>query len=118
MLLNVQVTLNEMKAGRLTDTSDFDRILQSQVSSSSYLTECKEHRLKERAKAALSPESDQANVECDDDVIMMSSPTPPPKPRMKLLQFHTNVRPAYFGSWSKRSRIVTGRNPFKMDTVS
>lgn len=36
----------------------------------------------------------------------------------KLLQFHTEYRPAYFGTFSKRSRRVCGRNPFaKDDTI-
>jgi len=33
-------------------------------------------------------------------------------PRAKLLQFHTNQRPAYWGTWTKKSKFVTGRRPF------
>ncbi|KAI8356772.1 chromatin assembly factor 1 subunit A-domain-containing protein [Choanephora cucurbitarum] len=36
--------------------------------------------------------------------------------RMKLLQFMENVRPAYFGTFTQRSRTVHGRNPFGRDT--
>lgn len=32
--------------------------------------------------------------------------------KKKFLLFHEDIRPAYFGTWSKRSKIVTGRNPF------
>jgi hypothetical protein len=35
--------------------------------------------------------------------------------RMKLLQFHENVRPAYHGTCTQRSRIVNGRKPFAKD---
>jgi hypothetical protein len=35
--------------------------------------------------------------------------------RMKLLQFHEDVRPAYYGTCTKRSRIVSGRKPFAKD---
>ncbi|KAL1454141.1 hypothetical protein WDU94_010422, partial [Cyamophila willieti] len=35
--------------------------------------------------------------------------------RAKLLQFHENRRPPYFGTWSKRSQRIRARNPFKMD---
>lgn len=35
--------------------------------------------------------------------------------RAKLLQFHTDIRPAYFGTWQKKSKLVTGRRPFGQD---
>lgn len=37
--------------------------------------------------------------------------------RYKLLQFHLNYRPAYFGTWRKKSRSISPKNPFKKDTV-
>lgn len=36
----------------------------------------------------------------------------------KLLQFHMNYRPPYYGTWRKRSQKLSPRNPYKMDTVS
>merc|ERR1712112_761654 len=36
-------------------------------------------------------------------------------PRAKLLQFHTNQRPAYWGTWTKVSAHVNGRKPFSKD---
>ncbi|XP_062575727.1 chromatin assembly factor 1 subunit A-like [Saccostrea cucullata] len=33
----------------------------------------------------------------------------------KLLQFHMNYRPPYYGTWRKRSSKLSPRNPFKMD---
>lgn len=35
--------------------------------------------------------------------------------RYKLLRFHEDVRPPYYGSWSKATRKVTGRKPFEKD---
>ncbi|CAN0211560.1 unnamed protein product, partial [Laminaria digitata] len=35
--------------------------------------------------------------------------------RMKLLQFHQDHRPPYWGTWSKTSREVTGRRPLGRD---
>ncbi|CAO3638427.1 unnamed protein product [Mucor hiemalis] len=35
--------------------------------------------------------------------------------RMKLLQFSEDVRPAYFGTFTKKSHKVTGRRPFAKD---
>ncbi|VDM47540.1 unnamed protein product [Toxocara canis] len=36
--------------------------------------------------------------------------------RAKLFQFHDNCHPAYYGTWRKRSKTITGRNPFAKDT--
>lgn len=35
--------------------------------------------------------------------------------RMKLLQFHQDHRPPFWGTWSKSSRQVSGRRPFCRD---
>lgn len=35
--------------------------------------------------------------------------------RMKLLQFHENVRPAYYGTFTQRSQRINGRRPFAKD---
>ena len=36
----------------------------------------------------------------------------------KLLQFSENTRPAYYGTWRKKSTHVSGRKPFGTDNVS
>ena len=41
----------------------------------------------------------------------------PVKVRFKLLQFQENRRPAYFGTFFKRSSLVTGRRPLGRDTT-
>ncbi|KAJ3270163.1 Chromatin assembly factor 1, subunit A [Terramyces sp. JEL0728] len=33
----------------------------------------------------------------------------------KLLRFHSDLRPAYFGTWGRKSRVVKGKNPFGKD---
>ncbi len=38
--------------------------------------------------------------------------------KVKLLQFRENYRPAYYGTWRKRSRKVTARRPLAQDSVS
>ncbi|KAL3998430.1 Chromatin assembly factor 1 subunit A family protein [Acanthocheilonema viteae] len=35
--------------------------------------------------------------------------------RAKLFQFHDNWRPPYYGTWRKRSAVITGRKPFAKD---
>jgi len=39
-----------------------------------------------------------------------------PHYKMKLLQFFENHRPAYYGTWRKNTKIISGRHPFKKDT--
>jgi chromatin assembly factor 1 subunit A len=34
---------------------------------------------------------------------------------LKLIKFHLDVRPGYFGTWTKKSDRVSGRNPFSRD---
>ncbi|ESO12654.1 hypothetical protein HELRODRAFT_159230 [Helobdella robusta] len=36
--------------------------------------------------------------------------------KMKFLQFHDNYRPAYYGTWMKKSSSVSGRRPFAKDS--
>ena len=36
-------------------------------------------------------------------------------PRAKLLKFHENRRPAYWGTWTKTSKMICGRRPFARD---
>merc|ERR1712098_245559 len=36
-------------------------------------------------------------------------------PRAKLLKFHENRRPAYWGTWTKQSKFISGRRPFGRD---
>ena len=36
--------------------------------------------------------------------------------KLKLLQFQEHERPPYWGTWSKVSRVVSGRAPFKQDS--
>uniref|UniRef100_A0A6G1SBV2 Chromatin assembly factor 1 subunit A-A n=1 Tax=Aceria tosichella TaxID=561515 RepID=A0A6G1SBV2_9ACAR len=35
--------------------------------------------------------------------------------RAKLLQYHEDIRPPYYGTWQRKSRIITGRRPFAQD---
>lgn len=38
--------------------------------------------------------------------------------KFKFLKFHDNHRPAYYGTWSKTSKVISSRNPCKKDEVS
>lgn len=41
--------------------------------------------------------------------------TPRRSLRARLFQFHEDVRPPYFGTWQKRSNLVSGRRPYGQD---
>jgi hypothetical protein len=36
--------------------------------------------------------------------------------KMKFLQFREDIRPAYWGTWTKTSKKILPRRPFAMDT--
>lgn len=38
--------------------------------------------------------------------------------RMKLLQFSENHRPAYWGTWNKKTTFIRPRDPWAQDRVS
>ena len=38
--------------------------------------------------------------------------------RMKLLQFSENHRPAYWGTWNKKTTVIRPRDPWAQDRVS
>lgn len=37
--------------------------------------------------------------------------------KYRFLSFHEDYRPPYHGTWSKRSKVITGRTPFNKDTT-
>ncbi|KAG0286478.1 hypothetical protein BGZ96_009434 [Linnemannia gamsii] len=57
-------------------------------------------------------QEDQGN----DDVSTMLTWKDIPALRMRLVQFAENYRPAYYGTWSKRSKNITGRRFLGKDT--
>lgn len=57
--------------------------------------------------------------EIEDDVIVIDSKESEIKNKLhpKLLQFCENVRPPFWGTWRKKSKLISARNPFKKDDV-
>ncbi|XP_051893778.1 chromatin assembly factor 1 subunit A isoform X2 [Pristis pectinata] len=96
-----------------------DELLEHQSSSSNYFKEL--HRQKPRTSGPTSPRISITEGSSCSDVIVIdtnsSSGTIDRKKfcRMKLLQFHENHRPAYWGTWQKKSAKVNPRNPFAKD---
>merc|ERR1712096_355090 len=62
-------------------------------------------------------ESDPEDIDAEDSnkIVIKSAETNVKVPRAKLLQFHTNQRPAYWGTWTKKSEYISGRRPFGKD---
>ncbi|XP_019855910.1 PREDICTED: chromatin assembly factor 1 subunit A-like [Amphimedon queenslandica] len=104
----------------------FEELIRSQVVDSDYLQACKHTRhqisKRQRRENRKSVEVDNAQVSVmgnitnkNDELIVINDSTNVVQGRYKLLQFHENHRPAYFGTWSKSSKVLTPRNPFKKD---
>ncbi|CAG4943826.1 unnamed protein product [Parnassius apollo] len=92
-----------------------------------YIKNLKEGDRKPMSDGKTWPCSDKEN---DDDVIIVEDDLPPiddadeilncetavrEKLRPKLLSFHENRRPPYWGTWRKKSAFVKPRRPFQQD---
>ena len=92
-------------------------------------SKCSEHGMKYTSSRTLRAKNKSVtrkkDIVKDDDVIILKEVHNPGKEtkiehimRVKLLQFSENNRPAYYGTWRKRSKLVTPKNPYKKDEVS
>ncbi|XP_052742606.1 chromatin assembly factor 1 subunit A [Bicyclus anynana] len=112
------------------DIKCLDNLLQEQnvPEKSLYIKSLKEGMRKPLTDTKTWPLSDQND---DDDVMIVEDELPPPvdavsqiitcesvpheKLRPKLLAFHDNRRPPYWGTWRKKSAFIKARQPFKTD---
>ncbi|XP_060640923.2 chromatin assembly factor 1 subunit A [Anolis sagrei] len=93
----------------------FDSLLQAQDASTTFLEE-----LKGREPFRSGPTLVADDISSDMVVVMGSSqagdvPERKAFGRMKLLQFCENHRPAYWGTWNKKSPSIRPRNPWSKD---
>eukprot|EP00061_Rhincodon_typus_P017209 g45796.t1 len=105
------------------DLEQLDELLERQSFNSNYVKEL--HNQKPRTSGPTSPKISITDENlCSDDVIVIdtnvSSGIVERKKfcRMKLLQFCENHRPAYWGTWQKKSTKVNPRNPLAKDEGS
>ncbi|XP_013169862.1 PREDICTED: chromatin assembly factor 1 subunit A-B-like [Papilio xuthus] len=108
---------------------NLDKFLEGQnvPSNKLYVKSLKEGLNKPMSSGKTWPLSDKEN---DDDVMIVEDDLPPiddaneilscetsarERLRPKLLSFHENRRPPYWGTWRKRSTFVTPRRPFQQD---
>uniref|UniRef100_A0A8D2DDJ4 Chromatin assembly factor 1 subunit A n=1 Tax=Sciurus vulgaris TaxID=55149 RepID=A0A8D2DDJ4_SCIVU len=97
-----------------------DQLLQQQSGDGSFLEELKGRRPLRSGPTRLC--SRNADVFNSDMVIVGSGKVASVPERrkfgqMKLLQFSENHRPAYWGTWNKKTAIICPRNPWAQDKV-
>ncbi|KAJ8029418.1 Chromatin assembly factor 1 subunit A [Holothuria leucospilota] len=101
---------------------EFDNKFLKQNSSSDYLKELSSGNItvgrSERTKGSRKSTREEEPDDKDSDIEEVPSSTSDTKgevAKAKLLQFHENYRPPYFGTWRKRSQKITGRQPLAKD---
>ncbi|NWT10424.1 CAF1A factor, partial [Vireo altiloquus] len=95
-----------------------DELLRAQSSDISFLRDLKCRKPRKTGPTLVSDSSDSVNS----DVVVVDNCQADAVPerekfgRMKLLQFSENHRPAYWGTWNKRTSLIRARNPWSKDT--
>ncbi|NXG45968.1 CAF1A factor, partial [Psilopogon haemacephalus] len=96
-----------------------DKLLHAQNSEASFLRELKCRKPRKTGPTFVTNSTDIVN---SDVVVVVDNCKPDAVPergkfgRMKLLQFCENHRPAYWGTWNKRTSLIHPRNPWSKDT--
>ncbi|KAG1473316.1 hypothetical protein G6F56_001018 [Rhizopus delemar] len=83
------------------------------VSIASFLSELSEEA---KQKRGISAKVDIRTLLLPGSENILNAPNVRKALRMKLLQFTEDVRPAYYGTFTQKSDIITGRAPFALDT--
>ncbi|NWR24901.1 CAF1A factor, partial [Emberiza fucata] len=100
------------------DLEQLDKLLHAQNGEDSFLKDLKCRQPRKTGPTLVSDSSDSVNS----DVVVVDSCQADAVPerekfgRMKLLQFSENHRPAYWGTWNKRTSLIRARNPWSKDT--
>ncbi|NXU46329.1 CAF1A factor, partial [Drymodes brunneopygia] len=95
-----------------------DKLLHTQNGEASFLRELKHRKPRKTGPTLVSESSDSVNSDvvvvdnCQSDAV----PEREKFGRMKLLQFSENHRPAYWGTWNKRTSLIRARNPWAKDS--
>ncbi|NXT64013.1 CAF1A factor, partial [Chaetops frenatus] len=95
-----------------------DKLLHAQNAEVSFLRDLKCRKPRKTGPTLVSESSDSFNS----DVVVVDNCQTDAVPerekfgRMKLLQFSENHRPAYWGTWNKRTSLIRARNPWAKDT--
>ncbi|NXS34943.1 CAF1A factor, partial [Pomatostomus ruficeps] len=95
-----------------------DKLLHAQNGEGSFLRDlkCREPRKSGPTWVHSSSDSVNSDVVVVDNCQTDAVPEREKFGRMKLLQFSENHRPAYWGTWNKRTSLICARNPWSKDT--
>ncbi|NXX98934.1 CAF1A factor, partial [Centropus bengalensis] len=99
------------------DLEQLDKLLHAQNSNISYLRDLKCRKPRKTGPTCISSSADIVNS----DVVVVDNCKTDAVPergkfgRMKLLQFCENHRPAYWGTWNKKTTLIHPRNPWSKD---
>ncbi|XP_071082873.1 chromatin assembly factor 1 subunit A-like [Haliotis cracherodii] len=106
------------------DKAALDQHLQTQESQPLYIKEITNSSYQKKQSSRTLPRltvsppvdvDDEDSVKCM-DVMEEEKNKNLVRHHCKLLQFHTNYRPPYYGTWRKKSTVLNPRKPFKQDT--
>ncbi|NXP18051.1 CAF1A factor, partial [Scytalopus superciliaris] len=95
-----------------------DKLLPAQNSEVSFLRDLKCRKPRKSGPTLVSSNNDTVNS----DVVVVDNCQTDAVPerekfgRMKLLQFSENHRPAYWGTWNKKTSLIRARNPWAKDS--
>ncbi|NXP44006.1 CAF1A factor, partial [Heliornis fulica] len=95
-----------------------DKLLHTQNSDASFLRDLKCRKPRKAGPTFVNTSADIVNS----DVVVVDNCKTDAVPergkfgRMKLLQFCENHRPAYWGTWNKKTTVIRARNPWSKDT--
>ncbi|KAK3097073.1 hypothetical protein FSP39_006117 [Pinctada imbricata] len=92
--------------------SQLDSLIQSQDHDTLYLRQLKDKQISPHRIGKTQTKNETADVVLVHDSESVKKVTY----HCKLLQFHMNYRPPYYGTWRKKSKVLTPRNPFKTDS--
>ncbi|KFQ32556.1 Chromatin assembly factor 1 subunit A, partial [Merops nubicus] len=96
-----------------------DKLLHAQNSDISFLRDLKWRKPRKSGPTFVNNSTDTVN---SDVVVVVDNCKTDAVPergkfgRMKLLQFCENHRPAYWGTWNKKTTVISPRNPWSKDT--
>ncbi|NXY77281.1 CAF1A factor, partial [Glareola pratincola] len=100
------------------DLEQLDKLLRAQNSDVSFLRDLKCRKPRKTGPTFVNNSADIVNS----DVVVVDNCKTDAVPergkfgRMKLLQFCENHRPAYWGTWNKKTTIIRPRNPWSKDS--
>ncbi|XP_044757538.1 chromatin assembly factor 1 subunit A-like isoform X2 [Coccinella septempunctata] len=103
------------------EKNNLEELVVNNKTDCSYLEDLKSTKPRTCQKTWINEDSDEEVIVVEDEVLLGETicETKPKTERMKvkLLQFHENQRPAYYGTWRKKSKNITGRRPWGKEDI-